>query len=672
MEYPTREEIRSLCTEQSFERGVNYYEQDRVQELNIENGEITATVRGSQDYDVSIEVDDNAIRTACSCPYDYAGDCKHIIAVLLAAEDRSSEPARAHETTGASDSPETVDIGSLIDQTPEDDLRTFLLDIIEDDRDIRDRFVAFAGEETGKTVYDYKQEIDRLFEEASGRRGMIQYDAHIDFSQYYDLAELHRERGNVGTATDIYRALAETIRENMRRIDDSSGHYGRELDRAIEEYADTIVNQECEHAERRPHIEYLFEEFIQADYGFASEHYNEALRTICTTREDLEYWLGLLNAHVSGVDLDPEAFEASVSSSPDTAQDDVREDASSKDPTDFSNAQSEDETDTTVEKERTEDIIYASDFTTGPLSTDDFTGGALDVDHLAVGPLELEYFVGAAFDELRVDAPTTVERHTAEIESPTSSDTESNLVSKFQKRGVLSTYVYVLEELGEEDVLDTLYEEIYLEDKRFCKEYAERLIEQDNEEHALKVVEHGIDTFRSTTELRWLAVDLYRDREPDEYKTLLNQLFLDHSEWDAYDELKEACTDREWASVYKEFERELREGDRQRLISMYVHEMDLEKAFFELKEAENLSWMRRYQDPVSTVDPIEYFKMYREQLIPFAAGETGRRHYREIADHLETMRGLVSDAQFEEFVEFLKEKHSNRPAFLDELEKAGF
>jgi hypothetical protein len=36
------------------------------------------------------------------------------------------------------------------------------------------------------------------------------------------------------------------------------------------------------------------------------------------------------------------------------------------------------------------------------------------------------------------------------------------------------------------------------------------------------------------------------------------------------------------------------------------------------------------------------------------------------------MQELVSDARFEEFVEFLKEKHSNRPAFLDELEKAGF
>ncbi|AUX09331.1 zinc finger SWIM domain protein [Halalkaliarchaeum desulfuricum] len=39
---------------------------------------------------------------------------------------------------------------------------------------------------------------------------------------------------------------------------------------------------------------------------------------------------------------------------------------------------------------------------------------------------------------------------------------------------------------------------------------------------------------------------------------------------------------------------------------------------------------------------------------------------------LKEMRGLVSEARFEEFVDFPKDKHSNRPAFLDELEKAGF
>lgn len=98
----------------------------------------------------------------------------------------------------------------------------------------------------------------------------------------------------------------------------------------------------------------------------------------------------------------------------------------------------------------------------------------------------------------------------------------------------------------------------------------------------------------------------------------------------------------------------------------------MEKAFDELKDNEDLSLVRKYRGSVATVDPVEYFKFYRELLVPFAAGDTGRRHYRDIADHLQEMQGLVPKARFEEFVDFLKNKHSNRPAFLDELEKAGF
>lgn len=197
------------------------------------------------------------------------------------------------------------------------------------------------------------------------------------------------------------------------------------------------------------------------------------------------------------------------------------------------------------------------------------------------------------------------------------------------------------------------------------------MIEAGNETRAIEVLEDGIKTFRSTADLRWLAADLYQEHDSDAYRRTLKDLFLDHTEWAAYDDLKHVCDDQEWQSLYEEFERQFAD-DRQKLIAMYVHEGDLEKAFAELKDSDDLSLVRRYRDPVATVDPVEYFECYRELLVPFAAGETGRRHYRTIADHLEEMQQLVPEERFEEFVDFLKEKHSNRPAFLDELEKAGF
>lgn len=668
MDYPTREEIRGLCTEQSFERGVNYHHRGRIQELDIDGEEIRATVRGSRDYDVSIDVENDTIRTYCSCPYDYAGDCKHVVAVLLAVDDRDTDTDTDSVDESTENLPESVDVEALVEQTTADELRTFLVDVIEGDRDIRDRFVAFAGEDTGKTIYDYKQEIGRLFEDAAGRRGMIEYDTRTDFSQYYDLAETHRERGRVDAATDIYRALAEAIRENMNRIDDSSGHYGREIERAVESYAETIVEQDFEHEEKQPYIEYLFKEFVEADYGFASDDYDDALRTLCTTRRDLEYWLELLDTHVSGVSLDPATFEESATS----RIDDERETVDTGRREGISGEETQTDTEPRSDHKRTDDTLYASDFTDGPLTTDDFTGGTLDVEHPAVGSLELDYFVGDAFEELHVDDPTTVEEHTADVEPSGSSTTETEISSSLRTRSLVSTHIYLLEELGEEDALTALYEETYLESSRFCKQYAQRLIDEENEDRATEVVEDGIDTFRSTRDLRWLAADLYCERDSEKYREALKQLFLDHTEWAAYDDLKDVCDDQQWQSIYEEFERRFQENDRRQLVAMYVHEGELEKAFFELKDSENLSWIRRYRDPVATVDPVEYFELYRELLVPFAAGETGRRHYREIADHLDEMQGLVSEERFEEFVDFLKDKHSNRPAFLDELEKAGF
>jgi len=657
MDYPTREEIRSLCTEQSFERGVNYHHQDRVQELEIDGDEIRATVRGSNYYDVAIDIVDDAVQSHCSCPYDYAGDCKHVVAVLLAVDDRDTKTVDDTDT----EEDETVDIESLVEETTPEDLRTFLLDLVSDDRDIRDRFVAFVGEDTGKTVYDYKQEIDRLFDDAVSRRRIIEHDTYIDFAQYTDLAETHRERGHVDTATDIYRAISEAIRENLDRIDDSSGYYGRELERAIEAYTETVAEQDPDHERKRPYIQYLCEGFVGADHGFASDYYYDALRTLCTTDEDLEHWLEQLDAHVSSFSLDAVLSRESPSSKADDRQDGVA------DSVDTSGRSGRDND--SKHTERTDDVLYASDFIDGPLSTDDFTGGTLDVEHPSVGTLQFEYFVGDAFEELRVDEPTTVEKHTAGVE-PTESGTTDT--SSLQKQRVFSTYIYILEELGNEDALSKLYEEIYLESDRFCKVYARRLIDESNEDRAIEVIEDGIHTFRSPRDLRWIAAEFYEDRDMDKYRATLKQLFLDHTEWAAYDDLKSVCDDEEWQSIYEEFERHFERDDSRDLVALYVHDDDLEKAFDELKENADLSSVRQYRDPVATTAPVEYFELYRELLVPFAAGDTGRRHYRDIADHLEEMQGLVSEARFEEFVEFLKDKHSNRPAFLDELEKAGF
>jgi superfamily II DNA or RNA helicase len=77
--------------DRSRSRGQGYFQSGAVRSLTVENGIIQATVRGSDLYTVWIEPVGALIRASCTCPYfiDHFDICKHIWAVVLAAEARS-------------------------------------------------------------------------------------------------------------------------------------------------------------------------------------------------------------------------------------------------------------------------------------------------------------------------------------------------------------------------------------------------------------------------------------------------------------------------------------------------------------------------------------------------------------------------------------------------------
>jgi len=78
--------IRQNASTQSFERGREYYRSGSVAALEQRGHQISAEVEGSQyePYIVRITFDEAGITDIdCSCPYDWGGYCKHIVAVLL-------------------------------------------------------------------------------------------------------------------------------------------------------------------------------------------------------------------------------------------------------------------------------------------------------------------------------------------------------------------------------------------------------------------------------------------------------------------------------------------------------------------------------------------------------------------------------------------------------------
>jgi uncharacterized Zn finger protein len=78
--------IQHHATSDSFSRGDEYYQRGAVTDLVQRGNTINAEVEGSEvaPYRVSLQFDAGGVTAArCSCPYDYEGWCKHIVATAL-------------------------------------------------------------------------------------------------------------------------------------------------------------------------------------------------------------------------------------------------------------------------------------------------------------------------------------------------------------------------------------------------------------------------------------------------------------------------------------------------------------------------------------------------------------------------------------------------------------
>lgn len=84
--YITSDQIQDRCTAQSFERGEDYFHEGTIGNPMLHGWTLSATCEGTAEYPyhVSVELMPTGIAAAdCSCPYNYEGDCKHIVALLL-------------------------------------------------------------------------------------------------------------------------------------------------------------------------------------------------------------------------------------------------------------------------------------------------------------------------------------------------------------------------------------------------------------------------------------------------------------------------------------------------------------------------------------------------------------------------------------------------------------
>lgn len=221
----TEVSIRDVCTDDVFERAQTYRNENRIGGIERFGDVVTAEVRGMNWYDVTIRLAGDRVEAQCTCPYTGPGECKHVVAVLLAAE---ADPPQ--------DESERVE--EAIDGVSSDDLRAFVGDVLAANPDLRAQFLARFGD-GGTSVEEYRDEIEKLFEQHTQDYPVVT-DA-IDFSHFFELAEQYREREHYRAAATVYQALFEVIDDNHARIDAAYDHYAKTLQSALDGYVECVL-----------------------------------------------------------------------------------------------------------------------------------------------------------------------------------------------------------------------------------------------------------------------------------------------------------------------------------------------------------------------------------------------------------------------------------------------
>ena len=286
----TEDTLRSTTSAQSFERGLEYYHSGAVYNTIRQGDTLLAECVGTETYHLRVELDAAGLRSAsCTCPYEYGGYCKHLVAFLLTYLHKPNEFTKRKSLPVLL---ENVDktalvamLAKLADRHPE------LYNWIESNLPVAVIAATPAlPKDTGTGVVDGAREsiesqskpVSQVSEHAWRKRiknvlrpghGYSE-DYESSYSASGDLDEITNSASEVLAAGDaqgaitILLALLDELGDAYEMFDDSDGELGESADFAGEILAEAILSADRNEKERKT-LERKLAEIAKnlADYG---------------------------------------------------------------------------------------------------------------------------------------------------------------------------------------------------------------------------------------------------------------------------------------------------------------------------------------------------------------------------------------------------------------------
>jgi uncharacterized Zn finger protein len=249
----TKALLRAATDDRSWQRGVEYCEEGRVEILFDDGGIIRAKVTGSEDYKVRLWVEDGAACGTCSCPMGEGGVfCKHLVATGLTYLSEASEGTRGNASGGKAPQPPHAkmkprvtleDVRQYLVRQDPARLVAMIMEQIEDDDRLRERLlmkVASQGPD-GLDVATFRKAIDR----ATDAGGFVDYRSAHDFTRGIDevvesVAAL-LEDGHAAEVVELAEYALKRCENAAGGMDDSDGCMGGLFERLVEVHHEACV-----------------------------------------------------------------------------------------------------------------------------------------------------------------------------------------------------------------------------------------------------------------------------------------------------------------------------------------------------------------------------------------------------------------------------------------------
>ena len=236
-------EFEQLIDEKILKRGMSYFKGGAITDFSeMSMGKYEATVSGTEEYTVQLEISNNTIvEHNYDCPYDMGPVCKHVVAVIfhLQQDELKLNQANSPKLKKKKTKPIPQQVKELLKTISHKELIEFVEENSKKDEKFRNYFLASFGHlSQDQSKEFYQKQIHSILQTAAGR------DAWIDWSDmkyvvnttepFLENAKKYLGNNNFGNVFFISSALLEEMTEAFQYGDDSNGDLGYFIESAMD------------------------------------------------------------------------------------------------------------------------------------------------------------------------------------------------------------------------------------------------------------------------------------------------------------------------------------------------------------------------------------------------------------------------------------------------------